>query len=72
MHYGSIPMQHSHMKHNFAAYLSNDFPMVINILKALSSWVSPHKTLSVLSGNLAKHSSAQTWWRFKFKYYFIH
>ncbi|XP_076007180.1 zinc finger CCHC domain-containing protein 8 isoform X2 [Genypterus blacodes] len=27
MHYGSIPMQHSHMKHNFAAYLSNNFPM---------------------------------------------
>ncbi|KAF7661606.1 hypothetical protein LDENG_00258070 [Lucifuga dentata] len=27
MQYGSIPMQHNHMKHNFAAYLSNNFPM---------------------------------------------
>uniref|UniRef100_A0A8C7CX02 Zinc finger CCHC domain-containing protein 8 n=1 Tax=Oncorhynchus kisutch TaxID=8019 RepID=A0A8C7CX02_ONCKI len=25
--YGSIPMQHNHMKQNFAAYLSNNFPM---------------------------------------------
>ncbi|XP_037633645.1 zinc finger CCHC domain-containing protein 8 isoform X1 [Sebastes umbrosus] len=27
MQYGSIPMQTSHMKQNFAAYLSNNFPM---------------------------------------------
>uniref|UniRef100_A0A3Q3WVJ3 Zinc finger CCHC domain-containing protein 8 n=1 Tax=Mola mola TaxID=94237 RepID=A0A3Q3WVJ3_MOLML len=27
--YGSIPMQNSHMKQNFAAYLSNNFPTVI-------------------------------------------
>ncbi|XP_035514468.1 zinc finger CCHC domain-containing protein 8, partial [Morone saxatilis] len=27
MHYGSIPMQTSHMKQNYAAYLSNNFPM---------------------------------------------
>lgn len=33
MQYGSIPMQTSHMKQNFAAYLSNNFPMVI-ILKS--------------------------------------
>uniref|UniRef100_A0A3P9QAE2 Zinc finger CCHC domain-containing protein 8 n=1 Tax=Poecilia reticulata TaxID=8081 RepID=A0A3P9QAE2_POERE len=26
MHYGSIPMQTSHMKQNYAAYLSNNFP----------------------------------------------
>uniref|UniRef100_H2T5U0 Zinc finger CCHC domain-containing protein 8 n=1 Tax=Takifugu rubripes TaxID=31033 RepID=H2T5U0_TAKRU len=30
--YGSIPMQNSHMKQNFSAYLSNNFPEVI-ILK---------------------------------------
>ncbi|KAM7018197.1 zinc finger CCHC domain-containing protein 8 [Tautogolabrus adspersus] len=27
MQYGSIPMQSSHMKQNYAAYLSNNFPM---------------------------------------------
>lgn len=27
MQYGSIPMQNNHMKHNYAAYLSNNFPM---------------------------------------------
>uniref|UniRef100_A0A1A7Z5H5 Zinc finger CCHC domain-containing protein 8 n=1 Tax=Iconisemion striatum TaxID=60296 RepID=A0A1A7Z5H5_9TELE len=27
MHYGSIPMQNSHMKHNYAAYLSDNFPL---------------------------------------------
>ncbi|XP_044052298.1 zinc finger CCHC domain-containing protein 8 isoform X2 [Siniperca chuatsi] len=27
MHYGSIPMQSNHMKQNYAAYLSNNFPM---------------------------------------------
>ncbi|XP_037536310.1 zinc finger CCHC domain-containing protein 8 isoform X2 [Nematolebias whitei] len=27
MHYGSIPMQSSHMKQNYAAYLSNSFPL---------------------------------------------
>ncbi|XP_071776474.1 zinc finger CCHC domain-containing protein 8 [Centroberyx gerrardi] len=27
MQYGSIPMQYNHMKHNFAAYLSNNFPV---------------------------------------------
>ncbi|TNM89648.1 hypothetical protein fugu_003882 [Takifugu bimaculatus] len=26
LQYGSIPMQHSHMKQNFSAYLSNNFP----------------------------------------------
>lgn len=34
MQYGSIPMQNNHMKQNYAAYLSNNFPMVI-ILKSL-------------------------------------
>lgn len=34
--YGSIPIQNNHMKQNFAAYLSNNFPMVI-ILK--STWL---------------------------------
>lgn len=29
MQYGSIPMQSSHTKQNYAAYLSNNFPMVI-------------------------------------------
>ncbi|XP_017269094.3 zinc finger CCHC domain-containing protein 8 [Kryptolebias marmoratus] len=27
MHYGSIPMQSSHMKQNYASYLSNNFPL---------------------------------------------
>ncbi|KAG7490297.1 zinc finger CCHC domain-containing protein 8 isoform X1 [Solea senegalensis] len=27
MLYGSLPMQSNHMKHNYAAYLSNNFPM---------------------------------------------
>lgn len=34
MQYGSIPMQTNHMKQNYAAYLSSNFPMV-NILKSL-------------------------------------
>lgn len=40
MQYGSIPMQSNHMKQNYAAYLSNNFPMVI-ILKSLGGWVFP-------------------------------
>uniref|UniRef100_A0A3Q3JE05 Zinc finger CCHC domain-containing protein 8 n=1 Tax=Monopterus albus TaxID=43700 RepID=A0A3Q3JE05_MONAL len=36
--HGSIPMQNSHMKENHAAYLSNNFPVVI-ILKSLSGWM---------------------------------
>lgn len=30
LQYGSVPMQSSHMKQNFAAYLSNNFPQVIS------------------------------------------
>lgn len=37
LQYGSIPIQNNHMKQNFAAYLSNNFPMVI-ILKSPSGW----------------------------------
>lgn len=46
MQYGSIPMQTTHMKQNYAAYLSNNFPMVI-IFKFLE-WFgfSSHNMLS--------------------------
>uniref|UniRef100_A0A8D3B3Y1 Zinc finger CCHC domain-containing protein 8 n=1 Tax=Scophthalmus maximus TaxID=52904 RepID=A0A8D3B3Y1_SCOMX len=40
--YGSVPIQNHQMKQNYAAYLSNNFPMVI-ILKFLSGWVFPLK-----------------------------
>lgn len=29
IHYGSVPMQYNHLKPNYAAYLSSNFPTVI-------------------------------------------
>lgn len=40
LQYGSVPMQSAHMKQNFAAYLSNNFPQVISSVATQSCFFS--------------------------------
>lgn len=70
LQYGSIPMQSSHMKPNYAAYLSNNFPMVSHssglvfflskhLLPVITSYLTVllhfNQTFWILCVNTCKH-----------------